>query len=74
MAKVPISNPEFQMLASTFSAVGKKEGDHVCWREFVDAVDECFTKKGLEKSVDIVLGDAKKDTLYGRQVASDAEK
>jgi hypothetical protein len=61
------------MLAGTFSAAGKKEGDHVCWREFVDCVDSVFTKKGLEKSVDIVLGDAKKDTLYGRENACDAE-
>lgn len=74
MAKLPISNPEFQLLASTFTAGDKKAGDHVCWREFVDAVDCVFTKKGLEKNVDIVLGDAVTSTLYGRENASDDEK
>jgi len=58
MAKMPISNPEFQLLCNAFSAGEKKAGDHVCWREFVDSVDAVFTKKNLEKSVDITLGDA----------------
>lgn len=58
MAKMPISNPEFQLLCSAFAAGDKKAGDHVCWREFVDSVDAVFTKKNLEKNVDIALGDA----------------
>lgn len=74
MAKLPISNPEFQLLASTFSAGERKAGEHVCWREFVDSVDCVFTKKGLEKNVDIVLGDAATATQYGRENASDDEK
>ena len=36
------------------------------WREFCDAVDEVFTKKGLEKAVDTILDDARTQTLYGR--------
>ena len=35
------------------------------WREFSDCVDEVFTKKGLETSVDIQLNDARTDTFYG---------
>lgn len=46
------------MLCNAFAAGEKKAGDHVCWREFVDSVDAVFTKKNLEKSVDIRLGDA----------------
>jgi hypothetical protein len=69
MAKVPISNPEFQLLAATFSAADKKAGEHVCWRQFVDSVDAVFTKKNLEKNVDVVLGDANQSTAYGREHA-----
>jgi Ca2+-binding EF-hand superfamily protein len=47
MAKVPISNPEFEKLCEEYKA--PKQGDHIKWREFCDAVDEAFTKKGLEK-------------------------
>lgn len=36
------------------------------WREFCDIVDEVFTKKGLEKAVDMVLDDARIHTVYGR--------
>jgi len=35
------------LLSKEFKA--PKEGEHVCWREFVDRVDEIFNKKGLEK-------------------------
>jgi Ca2+-binding EF-hand superfamily protein len=69
MAKVVISHPEFQHLTSTFKA--PKEGEHILWREFCDAVDAVFTKKNLERSVDICLDDAKVNTIYGRQNASD---
>lgn len=36
------------------------------WRDFVDAVDEVFTKKGLEKAVDLILDDVRTKTIYGR--------
>ena len=44
-----------------------KEGKHINWREFCDNVDQVFTKKGLEKSVDIVLDDARTQSFYGKK-------
>ena len=38
----------------------------MCWKDFVDAVDEVFTKKGLEKQVDAVVVEARTQTMYGR--------
>ena len=64
MAKVVISHPEFQLITSHFKA--PKEGEHILWRDFCDGVDEVFTKKNLERSVDITLNDAKTETVYGR--------
>ncbi|MFM7852668.1 MAG: hypothetical protein ACKO96_12335 [Flammeovirgaceae bacterium] len=52
-----MSGNEFRLLAEHFRA--QKEGAHVRWRDFSDAVDEVFTKKNLEKSVDILIGDAR---------------
>lgn len=69
MAKVVISHPEFNLITAHFKA--PKEGEHICWREFVDAVDQVFTKKNLEKCVDITLDDAKTETKYGRQNATE---
>lgn len=51
MAKIVLSLHEFEELVSHFEA--PKEGKYVKWREFCDAVDEVFTKKGLEKAVDL---------------------
>jgi hypothetical protein len=42
----------------------------VRWRDFSDAVDEVFTKKGLEKAVDLVLDDVRTQTFYGRTDAT----
>lgn len=64
MAKIVLSSHEFEELCTTFQA--PKEGKHVKWRDFCDAVDEIFTKKGLEKAVDMVLDDARTHTIYGR--------
>ena len=64
MAKIVLSSNEFEELTTTYQA--PKEGKHVKWREFCDAVDEVFTKKGLEKAVDTILDDARTQTLYGR--------
>lgn len=41
MAKCQISNDEYELLSSYFKA--PKAGEHVCWREFSDKVDEVFT-------------------------------
>ena len=70
MAKVAISAQEFEKLCETFKA--PKEGAHIKWREFVDAVDEVFTKKGLEKQLDAEVGNARTNIVYGRAEASEA--
>ena len=57
MGKIVLSGNEFQHLADHIQA--KKEGKHINWRDFCDNVDQVFTKKGLEKSVDITLDDAR---------------
>ena len=72
MAKVVLSMQEFEELATCFAA--PKEGKHVKWREFCDAVDEVFTKKGLEKAVDLPLEDVRTQTIYGRTNPSKVER
>jgi hypothetical protein len=74
MSKIVLSNAEFRQLANHFKA--PKEGAFVKWREFSDSVDEIFTKKGLEKSVEIQVGDARTQSFYGRAQAdgTDEEK
>lgn len=72
MAKVVLSSYEFEELTTYFQA--PKEGKHVRWRDFCDAVDEVFTKKGLEKAVDTVLDDARTQTIYGRTNPSKPQK
>lgn len=57
MSKIVLSGNEFRLLSEHFKAL--KEGAHVKWRDFSDSVDEVFTKKNLEKSVDIQIGDAR---------------
>ena len=72
MAKIVLSSSEFDALCEAFKA--PKEGKHVRWRDFVDAVDEVFTKKGLEKAVDMILDDVRTKTIYGRTNPSKDEK
>ena len=43
------------------------------WREFADCVDEVLTKKNLEKSVDIVLDDARTQSFYGTAVPDQSD-
>jgi hypothetical protein len=72
MAKIVISQPEFQILTTHFKA--PKEGEHICWRDFSDLVDEVFTKKGLEKQIDASLDDTRISTNYGRREANEQER
>jgi len=72
MAKIVLSQSEFDLITSHFEA--PKEGKHIRWRDFCDAVDEVFTKKGLEKAVDIVLDDARTQTIYGRTNPNKVER
>lgn len=72
MAKVPISNPEFERLCEEYKA--PKEGAHIKWRDFCDAIDEAFTKKGLEKNLDVEVGGARTNIVYGRAPATPAQQ
>lgn len=57
MAKIVLSSAEFELVTEYFRA--PKEGKHVKWREFCDSVDSIFTKKGLEKNIDMPLNDVR---------------
>ena len=65
MSKIVLSGAEFQLLTEEFKA--PKAGEHIKWREFSDQVDEVFTKKNLERSVDISLDDARTQSFYGQK-------
>ena len=72
MAKIVLSSSEFDLITDYFKA--PKEGSHVKWREFCDSVDTIFTKKGLEKTIDIPLNDARTMTKYGKINPSKVER
>lgn len=44
------------------------------WRQFSDCVDEVFTKKNLEQSVDIALDDARTASFYGQQTPDEVDQ
>lgn len=44
------------------------------WKDFCDHIDEVFTKKELEKSVDIRLDDTRTATMYQRRQANAEEQ
>jgi Ca2+-binding EF-hand superfamily protein len=70
MAKITLSGAEFNLLVDQFAG---PEANQVRWREFSDSVDEVFTKKGLEKQVDIVLDDARTMSMYGQALPTDED-
>ena len=72
MAKILISAAEFILLTTQFKA--PKEGEHIRWREFSDQVDQVFSKKGLEKQLDVQLDDVRTSTNYGRRDATEQER
>ena len=71
MSKIVLSGSEFKLLCDEFKA--PKAGDHVKWREFSDQVDEVFTKKNLERSVDIPLDNARTQSFYGQKMPDDSD-
>jgi len=73
MAKIVLSGAEFDVLSEAFRA-HQKEGKHIRWRDFCDSIEEVFTKKGLEKAVDMVLDEARTQTFYGRTKPSKYEQ
>ena len=62
MAKIVLSGNEFTLICNNYEG---KETNQVRWRDFSDCVDEVFTKKGLEKQVDMILDDARINYNYG---------
>lgn len=72
MSKIVLSGNEFRLLADHFQA--PKEGAHVKWKEFSDCVDEVFTIKNLERSVDIQVGDARTHSVYGKAAPADNDE
>jgi hypothetical protein len=72
MAKIVLSSSEFELLLETYKA--PKEGRHLRWKDFCDAVEEVFTKKGLEKNIDAEVGDARIQTLYGKTKPNKVER
>lgn len=70
MAKITLSGAEFNLFVNQFAGPEKNQ---VRWRDFSDSVDEVFTKKGLEKQVDIVLDDARTQSLYGQALPTDED-
>jgi len=72
LGKIQISNDEFNLLTTHFKA--PKTGEHMCWKDFTDHIDEVFTKKELEKSVDINLNDTRTATMYNRKQATEEEQ
>lgn len=71
MGKIHLSTNEFDLLTQRFA--GKKEG-FVNWRDFDDAIEEAFTTKHLEKTVDAEAGLGRTKTFYGAPEAKDLHK
>ena len=44
------------------------------WREFCDCIEAVFTKKGLEKQIDMVMDDVRTMTIYGRTKPNKVER
>jgi len=72
MAKLPLSNSEFDMLLDRFKLEGKD--GYVKWRDFVDVIDEVFTVKQLEKSPGFEVTEPNLRTRYGRNEMSELER
>ena len=72
MSKIVLSGAEFKALTDRFQA--PKEGAHILWKDFSDCVDEVFTKKNLEQSVLIPVGDGRTQTFYGTQMPDDGDR
>jgi Ca2+-binding EF-hand superfamily protein len=72
MAKIVLSTSEFDLLLETFKS--PKEGKHLRWKDFCDAVEEVFTTKGLEKKIDANVGDVRVQTIYGKTKPNKGER
>jgi Ca2+-binding EF-hand superfamily protein len=63
MAKIVLSGNEFHQLCDRFCG---KDVNQVLWKDFSDSVDQVFTKKHLEKDIDIQLNDVRTQSFYGQ--------
>jgi hypothetical protein len=71
MSKIVLSGAEFSQLCDRFAA---STPGLINWKDFADCVDEVFTKKGLEQSVDIILGDARTASFYGKPLPDSCDQ
>ena len=71
MAKIDLSTSEFELLKSYFNS--DKKG-MLKWREFCDAIDEVFTKKGLEKDATFKVTMPSITTKYGQTALQKTDK
>ncbi len=63
MAKIDLSNAEFDKICEHFAAPVQGK---VQWMEFVDSVEEVFTHKGLEQTPTVPVEPAKTELKYGK--------
>ena len=71
MAKIDLSSSEFDLLKTCYAS--EKPGMFK-WREFCDAVDEVFTKKGLEKDATVKVTAPSIQTKYGTTAPPKTDK
>jgi hypothetical protein len=62
MGKIVLSSSEFNLLCEQYQ--GKME-NQFRWMEFSDSIDEVFTKKHLERGLDVKLDDVRTQSFYG---------
>ena len=62
MAKIVLSGNEFCVLCDHFQG---KEVSQFRWNEFSDSIDQVFTKKHLERGLDVPLDDVRTVSFYG---------
>lgn len=66
MGTIDLSNAEFDLLCEYFDADPEgKPPRKVRWKDFVDSIEEVFTKKGLETMPTLKVEPAKTATKYG---------
>lgn len=70
MAKIPLSESEFQLILDHFQSPQKK--NFILWKQFVKVIDEVFNQHELEKvPPNQTLGLAGTDFTYARPKATD---
>lgn len=72
MSKIVLSSAEFAALCAHFR--DPADPARIRYRDFCDQIDLVFTKKNLERSVDIVLNDARTESFYGKAAPSQEQE